>query len=88
MTVFFIYKSVSYVASNSQIKNIKSELALMTTKQSINCWSKTQSLMSPSIWLENPVKHILKDLKMACLTNDSAYLKDDLNKGINKRSVV
>ncbi len=62
---------ISSPTAQNQIQNVKSELQQIQF-QPLNCWGKAQSLMAVEPWLARPVIDNLKNLKVACLEQNSA----------------
>jgi hypothetical protein len=67
----YIAKAKTDIAQSSmaqtQVENLATELKSISQFKALDCWSKTQSLMSVQPWYERPPLENLKSLKAACL---------------------
>jgi hypothetical protein len=75
----YIAKATTDIAQSSmaqtQVENLATELKSLPQFKALDCWSKTQSLMSVQPWYERPVLENLKGLKAACLEGPQKVCK-------------
>lgn len=65
--ISLINDNIRLVNVQNKFHDFKSEIGSLSAVATLDCWSKTQNLMSLEFWMQRALTDNLKELKAACL---------------------